>query len=213
MVIYRQDWFANISPTIIDPIMFILAFGLGLGSHVSQVGNSDYLHYMAPGLAITTALFTAFFETSYGFFVRLKFEHIYEAILTTPVGVNELIFGEFMWVGLKGAVMSLGVATVLAIFGLVKINFLFLIPIVGGVVAIACGGIGFIASSRVKNINQFQAIYALLISPLFFFRAFFTRWKMSHIFSKSYLKFHHSFMGYGSGRRFYGREILLKLWL
>ena len=173
MVIYRQDLFANMSPTVIDPIMFILAFGVGLGSHVSQIGNSDYLHYMAPGLAITTALFTAFFETSYGFFIRLKYERIYEAILTTPVGVDELICGEFMWVALKGATMSLAVATVLVIFGLVKANFIFLIPLVGALVAVACGAIGFIASSKVKNINQFQAIYALLISPLFFFSGVF----------------------------------------
>jgi lipooligosaccharide transport system permease protein len=173
LLIYLEDWFANMSPTLIDPIMFILAFGMGLGSHVTSVGKSDYLHFMAPGLTITTALFTAFFETSYGFFIRLRFEGIYKAILTTPVGVDELIAGEFMWVALKGAFMSFGVAMVLTVLGLVKPNFVFLIPSVGAFVAVACGSLGFIASSLVKNINQFQAIYALLISPLFFFSGVF----------------------------------------
>ncbi len=173
LFIYRQDFFANISPTLIDPIMFILAFGIGLGSQVPSVGQIDYVHYMAPGLAITTALFTAFFETSYGFFVRLKFERVYDAILTTPVGVDELICGEFMWVALKGAVMSFCVAVALAIFGLVSPKFLIFIPFVGALVALACGSLGFIASAMVRNINQFQAVYSILISPLFFFSGVF----------------------------------------
>ena len=83
LTIYRQDLFANMAPTLIDPVLFVLAFGVGLGAYVTNVGDSDYMHYMAPGLAVTTALFTAFFETSYGFFIRLRFEHIYQAILTT----------------------------------------------------------------------------------------------------------------------------------
>lgn len=173
LIIYKQDLIANMAPTLIDPVLFIVAFGMGLGAYVTDVGGMDYLHYMAPGLAITTALFTAFFETSYGFYVRMEFEYIYKAMLTTPIGVNELICGEFMWVGLKGAFMSTGVSLVLLAFGLVHWEFLFLIPFIGGFVALACGGLGFIASSMVKNINQFQTIYALLISPMFFFSGVF----------------------------------------
>ncbi|MEZ4741677.1 MAG: ABC transporter permease [Bdellovibrionota bacterium] len=171
--IYRQDLFANMAPTLIDPIMFIVAFGLGLGSYVGSVENRNYMHYMAPGLAVTTALFTAFFETSYGFYVRMKYERIYDAVLTTPVGVDELIGGEFLWVGIKGAIMSTGVSFVMLAFGLVHPNYLFLIPFLGFCIAIACGSLGFIASSMVNNINQFQTVYALLISPLFFFSGVF----------------------------------------
>jgi lipooligosaccharide transport system permease protein len=173
MVIYRQNLVANMAPTLIDPVLFIAAFGIGLGAYVSKIGEHEYINYMAPGLAVTTALFTAFFETSYGFFIRLRFENIYKAMLTTPVGPNELICGEFIWVGLKGALMSLGVSIVVACFGLVEWQFIFLMPIVGFLVALACGALGFMAAALVKNINQFQTVYALVISPMFFFSGVF----------------------------------------
>lgn len=173
-LVYRKDFLANISPTLADPLFYILSLGLGLGSFVSQIEGRSYLEFIAPGLTISTALFTSFFETSYGFYVRLTFENIFKAMLTTPIGVREVILGEFIWVALKGAVMSLGVTLVLAAFGLVQ--NLWLIPvivIVGALVALACGAMGLIASSYVKNINQFQTVYSFLIAPLFFLSGIF----------------------------------------
>jgi lipooligosaccharide transport system permease protein len=168
-LVYRKDLLANMSPTLVDPAMFLLAFGVGLGSHIQAVNGLEYIKYMAPGLAISTALFTAFFEMSYNFYVRYTYEGIYKALLTTPIGVRELLIGEFVWVGLKGAVMSVAVALLLCVFQVASIKFLYLIPIVGAVVAIACGGLGLLANSFIRNINQFQTIYAFFISPMFFF--------------------------------------------
>src|SRR4051812_35549728 len=103
--VYRKDLIANISPTIADPAFMILSLGVGLGSFVAEVHGHTYLQYLAPGLAVSTAMFTAFFETSYGFYIRMTFENIFKAMLTTPIGVNELVVGEFIWVALKGALM------------------------------------------------------------------------------------------------------------
>ncbi len=172
--VYRKDFIANISPTIADPAFIILALGLGLGGFVSSLEGRSYLQFIAPGITISTALFTAFFETSYGFYVRLTYENVFKAMLATPIGVNEIVIGEFIWVSLKGAVMAFCVGIVLALFGLMQDWTLIpLLAIVGFLVALPCGAIGLLASAFVRNINQFQTIYSFLISPLFFLSGIF----------------------------------------
>jgi lipooligosaccharide transport system permease protein len=166
--IYRKDFFANILPTIVDPALFIVVFGYWLGAHISELGGKPYLIYMAPGIAATTALFTAYFETSYGFYVRLVFENIFKALMTTPIGPHEILIGEFLWVAMKGAIMGGLVGLVLLAFGVVKPQFLFLMPVMGALTGLSCGAMGLVATGYVRNINQFQTVYALLISPMFF---------------------------------------------
>lgn len=171
--IFKKDLFANVSPTIIDPTLFLVCLGLGLGAYVNQVQGLSYASYVAPGLAVSTALFTAFFECSYNFYVRLTFENIYKAILTTPIGPKEILFGEFIWIVLKGMGMTTLVTSWLVLFKVCHWEYALLMPLLGGVVAFACGALGLIASSLVRNINQFQTVYSLVISPMFFFSGIF----------------------------------------
>jgi lipooligosaccharide transport system permease protein len=172
--VYRKDFIANISPTVADPAFLLLSLGAGLGTYMAQIEGHSYSQYLAPGLAVGTAMFTAFFETSYGFFVRLTFENIFKAMLTTPIGITEIVFGEFIWVGIKGALMISFVSLFLALFGLFHNPMLFpLVPIVGLLIALPHGAMGLLSTCWVKNINQFQTVYAFLISPIYFFSGVF----------------------------------------
>lgn len=173
-MVYKKDLVANISPTVADPALVMVSLGLGLGSYLTNVEGMTYMQYLAPGLTVATALFTSFFESSYGFYVRMTFENIYKAMLTTPIGVNEVILGELFWVGLKGLVMAIGVAIVLALFGMMKNPFLLpLVGIVGFLVAVPCGAMGLLATALVRNINQFQSVYSFVIAPLYFLSGIF----------------------------------------
>jgi len=167
--VYRKDFIANVSPTLADPSLVMVSLGLGLGSLIQNVNGLSYLAFMAPGLVATTALFTAFFESSYGFYVRMTYESVFKAMLTTPIGAREIVIGEFIWNFLKGAFMAFGVAVVLFFFGLMP-NLLFVpaAALIGGLTAIPCSAIGLLASSYVKNINQFQSVYSFLIAPIYY---------------------------------------------
>ena len=172
--VYRKDLIANISPTVTEPTLMMLSLGVGLGSFVAQVEGHTYLQYLAPGLAVSTAMFTAFFETSYGFYVRMTYENVFKAMLATPIGVREIVVGEFLWVALKGALMMSCVALFLSFFGLFTNPMRFgLVPFVGVMIALPLGAVGLLASCWVHNINQFQSVYAFIISPLYFFSGIF----------------------------------------
>lgn len=172
--VYRKSFISNISPTIADPAFMILSLGLGLGTYMANVQGHTYLQFLAPGLAVSTAMFTAFFETSYGFYIRMTFENVFKAMLTTPIGVREVVLGEFLWVAIKGALMVFGVCLVLTLLGLFSNPWLLLVsPLVGVLVALPLGAMGLLACCYVSNINQFQTVYSFLIAPIYFFSGIF----------------------------------------
>lgn len=168
-VVYRKDFLANISPTLADPAMMMAALGMGLSPFIGHIDGLTYAQYLAPGLVAITALFTAFFECSYGFYVRMTFESVFKAMLTTPIGVREVVIGEFLWVFIRASLMAAGVGVVLAVMGLLPNGWsIFVFPLIGGLTAVPCGAIGLIATGYVRNINQFQTVYSFLIAPMYF---------------------------------------------
>lgn len=167
-VVYKKDFIANISPTVADPLLVLFSLGFGLSGHIGTIDGLTYSQFLAPGLIASTALFTAFFDCSYGFYVTMTFENIYKAMLTTPTGPREILIGQFLWIFLKGALMAFGVALVVLCFGLVDPWLLPIFSLLGGFLAIPCGAIGLISAAMVHNINQFQSIYSFLIAPIYF---------------------------------------------
>ncbi len=172
-MVFRKNFFSNISMTVSDPVFFSLAFGLGLGAFVQDIEGRSYLVFMAPGLAAGSALITSFFETSYGTYFRLNLDGTFKGMMTSPMGVSEIVFGELLWVMLKGAFMATGVATVFGFLGMINWSFLFLVPIVGALIGLAHGALGLIATTMVKNIDQFQMVYSVCIAPIYFLSGIF----------------------------------------
>lgn len=172
--VYRKDLIANISPTVADPALTMVSLGLGLAPFVQNLGDRSYLAFLAPGMVAASALFTSFFESSYGFYVRLTFESVFKAMLTTPIGAREVILGEFIWNFLKGAGMALGVGTFLSCFGLAPgIIYLPLIALLGGLIALPCAAMGLLSCTFVQNMNQFQSVYSFIIAPIYFLSGIF----------------------------------------
>src|SRR4029450_1953944 len=167
--VYRKDFLANISPTLADPALILTSLGMGLSPFIGQIEGQSYAQFLAPGMVATTALFTAFFECSYGFYVRMTFESVFKAMLTTPIGGREGVIGEFLWVFIRAALMAGGGGlTVGGMVLLPNIWSIFMFPFIGGLLAVPCGAIGLLAAAHVRNINQFQTVYSFLIAPIYF---------------------------------------------
>lgn len=168
-VVYRKDFLANISPTLADPALMLTALGMGLSPFIGDIHGLSYAQYLAPGMIATTALFTAFFESSYGFFVRMTFESVYKAMLTTPIGIREILVGELIWGFLRAGFMGCGVGMVVFAIGLLpNPGAVVLFPLIAGLLSIPCCAVGVLAATTVRNINQFQTVYSFLIAPIYF---------------------------------------------
>jgi lipooligosaccharide transport system permease protein len=167
--VYTKDFWANSFPTVLEPLLFILAVGWGLAASIGSMGGTDYLSFLAPAQAMIAALYTAAFEESYGAYFRLRVDHNYDSMLVTPVGVDDIFWGELIYTGLKGVFYSAVVIGVLALFGTVHSPMALAIPLLGFFTALAAGSLGLYAVRFVTNLNQFNFFISGVISPLILF--------------------------------------------
>src|SRR5439155_9403053 len=88
-IVYTRSFVSNATPAVFDPILLLLSVGLGVGKHVSTKFNDlPYDAYMAPGILASATLFTASWESTYGTFIRHRFQGTYEAMLASPLTVR-----------------------------------------------------------------------------------------------------------------------------
>ncbi|MGK5086253.1 hypothetical protein WDW86_01740 [Bdellovibrionota bacterium FG-2] len=96
-----------------EPLLYLLSFGIGMGSlignlHVHGVTVS-YRQFVFAGILAQTVLFLGFFEASYGSFIRMYYQKIFQPIATTPITLSEVLWGELLWDASKGSFAAAGV--------------------------------------------------------------------------------------------------------
>lgn len=68
----------------------------GLGSYLGRIEGVGYLDFIAPGLAATACMYGASFEVTFNCFVKMKFGRVYEAVMSTPLSVEDIGLGELL---------------------------------------------------------------------------------------------------------------------
>lgn len=169
MRVYTKNLIANGLPPFLEPLIFLSAIGLGLGKYINAMNGVPYISFLAAGLLVTTAMFTASFECSFGTYIRLEFDKAYDGMLSAPITVNDLLIGEILWAGTKGFFFSLSVLIIVSAFGVLPIESSIAAPFIGFLTAIMFASISLFITSFVKDINQFNFYFTGFISPMFFF--------------------------------------------
>ena len=171
--VYRRTWAISFLPPLLEPVLYILAFGLGLGQLVGdlQVGDQEvsYTRYIAPALVAVAIMYNAFFETSYNSFVRMYYQKTYDALLATPLNLHEVILGDIAWAATKSVIAAALMGAVLSLFGLLALpGALLLLPLalLGGLMFAA---LGMVCTGLVPGIETFNVPIFLLITPMFLF--------------------------------------------
>jgi lipooligosaccharide transport system permease protein len=168
-LVYSRNLISNGLPPFLEPLIFLAGIGLGMKQYVGEMGGLSYITFLATGLPITAAMFTAAFECSYGTFIRLEFDKVYEGMLAAPLSASNVLIGEILWAGSKGLFFSLAVVIVVSAFGLVPLPWSFLTPLVGLMTGIMFAVIALLVTSFVSNINHFNFFFTGFLSPMFFF--------------------------------------------
>ena len=169
MRVYIRHIISNGFPPFVEPLIFLLGIGLGLGKYISNMDGLPYVQFLAAGLLITTAMFTAAFECSFGTFIRLEFEKIYDGMLAAPLTVSDLIIGEMIWAGTKGFFFSLAVLCVMLLFDIIPLGTAVFAPFIGFLTGLMFASISLFITSFVKNINHLNFYFTGFLSPMFFF--------------------------------------------
>lgn len=169
MRVYTKNIFSNGFPPFLEPIIFLVGIGFGLGRYIETMDGVPYVEYLATGLIVTTAMFTATFECTFGTFIRLEFDKVYDGMLAAPLSVNDLLVGEILWAGTKGFFFSLSVLVVMFIFNVLPISLIVIAPWIGFITGTMFASIALVVTSFVKDINNLNFYFTGIISPMFFF--------------------------------------------
>ncbi len=172
-IVYRQSWKISFIPPLMEPLLYLLAFGVGLGGLVGNIryGGAEipYVRFIAPALIAITVMNSAFFENTYASFVRMYYQKTFDAMMATPLTVEEIILGEIIWGATKAIIATALMMVVISFFGLIRYpEGLLLLPLafLGG---IAFGSAGMICTAIVPNIELFNLPVFLFITPMFLF--------------------------------------------
>jgi lipooligosaccharide transport system permease protein len=173
--VYRRTWKASAFTTFLNPVLFLLAMGMGLGTLVDRgdgaagLAGSTYLQFLAPGLLAAGAMQTAAGDSSWPVMAGIKWQKSYYAALATPISARDLVHGHLAWVVVRLLVTTAVFFGVMALFGAARLP--------GGVVAMlpaTLTGMAFAApitafAAQLRNDYHLSSLFRFGIVPLFLF--------------------------------------------
>jgi lipooligosaccharide transport system permease protein len=167
VVIFKRYWKATTFSSVVQPTIYLLAFGLGFGTLVAQIGHVKTIEYIATGTVATAVLFSSAFPGMFNTFVRWQFQRTYDAMLAAPVDVEELITAEILWISLRAGVYGLAPLIVGLAFGLPPEPGMLLVVPIGIVTGFGFAAFGVLIAAVAKTIDNFNYVTSAVLTPMF----------------------------------------------
>ena len=169
-IVWRKLIWSALATNVANPLLFLFAFGLGLGRFVEEMGDVPYLAFVVPGIAAYAAMFAASFETTIGAYTRYQQQGNWDAIMATPVSLAELLLGEVLWAAMKAMLSAVCVLAVGWAWGGVMsvTGALIALPLVfAASLGFAC--FGLLATAYARGYEYFSYFFSFWITPMFVF--------------------------------------------
>lgn len=166
---FSTFWRSTVFSSLMEPTIYLLAFGLGLGATlISSVNGIEYVQFVGTGMVATAVIFSSALPAMFGTFVKHRFQRTYDAIMAAPVSVAELVSAEMLWIGMRASVFGcFPLIVTIAFFGLDPSPGMLLVPFFAFVTAIGFAAFGITVAASVAKIDQFNYVTTLVITPLF----------------------------------------------
>ncbi len=173
---YRRNWRATAVSSVLQPLLFLLAFGVGFGSLMAgrpgaaaATGGVPYLQWLAPALLAVTAVQSGVFESSYPVVSGFKWQRTYYAMTAGPLAPWQVVVAHVSWVSIKiagtGAVFLAVVAAVGGVRGPGVVGSLAAAVLAGAAVAAAVTAY----AATVDTDGGFNIVFRLVVVPMTLF--------------------------------------------
>jgi lipooligosaccharide transport system permease protein len=174
LAVWRRNvlvWRRLIAPAMVmnfgEPALYLLGLGYGLGFFIGEIADMPYLMFLASGIIASSAMTTASFEGMYSVFTRMVPQRTYEAILATPLEVDDVVAGEMLWCGTKSVISGLAILAVAAAIGVVAgWQALWVIPVVF-LTGLCFAGPAIMMSAVAGNYDFFNYYFVLAVTPMY----------------------------------------------
>jgi lipooligosaccharide transport system permease protein len=150
-----------------EPFIYLLGLGYGLGMLIGDMMNMPYLTFIASGILASSAMNISSFEAMFSVYTRMVPQRTYDAILATPVDVQDILAGEMVWCGTKALINATGILAVATLIGAVKSwTAILAIPVIF-LTGLCFAGPALIMTARAHGYDFFNYYVTLLLTPMF----------------------------------------------
>jgi lipooligosaccharide transport system permease protein len=171
--VFLKLWKTELWPPVVETLLSLFAFGFGLGVYIAQVNGQPYIQFIAAGLIFSSVLFTASFECMFGTFIRMQQEKVFDAIIATPVSIEEVVSGEIFFAAVRATFNGTCVVVVMAVLQLIPSWWVILVPPVALLTGFLLASLAVIVTSLVSSFTSFNYYITLGVIPMQLFSSIF----------------------------------------
>jgi lipooligosaccharide transport system permease protein len=175
LISYKRFVVPTFLVSLIEPLFYLITFGIGMGAYIGYFGGKPYLYFLVPGVIVSSVMLSSTFECLYGTFVKMVHEKLYDSIIATPVSAEDAIAGDIAWAVFRGLVsgtLMLIVASFMRVLPASILSVLLLLVLMV-FVGILFGSLATIVTSFAPNFDFFNYYTELIIMPMLFFSGVF----------------------------------------
>jgi lipooligosaccharide transport system permease protein len=167
--VYYNVWRAEVIWPIVEPLVTLLALGVGLSDFVQLEGQSEeeYVEFIGPALIAVFSMWAATAEASWGSFFRMDQQGTFSAILATPVSVDEIATGEILWAATRSMISVFYVMVMVLLFGGIESPLALLIFPLAVLPGIMFGSIALAYSAIARSVSSLNYFFATYVTPQF----------------------------------------------
>jgi lipooligosaccharide transport system permease protein len=167
VAVFGRYWKATTFSSVVQPVIYLLAFGLGFGKLLPEIAGHNYKEYVSTGVVATAVLFSSAFPGMFNTFIRWQFQRTYDALLAAPVDVEELITAETLWISVRAGVYGVAPLIVGFAFGLTPRAGMLLVPFIGFITGFGFASFGVLIAAVAKTIDNFNYVTSAVLTPMF----------------------------------------------
>ncbi|WP_054774535.1 ABC transporter permease, partial [Methylogaea oryzae] len=164
--VWRKGSLRSLLGSFMEPLTTLFGLGLGLGAMVGEVDHQSYLAFLSGGILVMNAMNTSTFEGLYLAYTRMHVQRIWDGMLAAPLGLEDVVLGEILWMGSKSVISNGAILLVAAAFGLVHgWQALWILP-VAFLAGICFGSMALVVTSYSRSYDFFVYYATLLTTPM-----------------------------------------------
>ena len=169
--VFMHMWRAELLWPFVEPLIVLLGLGLGLGRFVELESGEDYIQFITPGIIAAFAMWAAIAEGGWASYNRMSWQKTYDAMIATPVSIDDVITGEVIWAATKGVASTIAITIVALlltpVWDMVQSPLVvFAIP-TALLAGLMFGSMALLATSFVTSVSQLNYFVSLIIIPMF----------------------------------------------
>ncbi len=175
LVSYKRFVLPTFLVSLIEPLFYLITFGIGMGAYMGYFGGKPYLYFLVPGVLVSAVMLSSTFECLYGTFVKMVHEKLYDSLIATPLSAEDAVAGDIAWGAFRGLVSGSLMLLVAVIMGILPVSVpsLVLLLVLMIFVGLLFASLAMIVTSVSPSFDFFNYYTELIITPMLFFSGVF----------------------------------------